>query len=92
MGERKYWRTPLDIEKARKQKGRVIIHEEWCKGCEFCSFFCPLDVLKMSERFNSKGYHPVEVVDEESCVGCKLCECICPEFAIIVECDVKEGR
>ncbi|MHA2610157.1 MAG: 4Fe-4S dicluster domain-containing protein [bacterium JZ-2024 1] len=93
MGERpRFWRTPLDVEKARKQKGKVWIQEDLCKGCEFCSYFCPQDVLKVSERFNVKGYHPPEVVNEENCVGCKLCEYICPEFAIVVECEVKEAE
>jgi 2-oxoglutarate ferredoxin oxidoreductase subunit delta len=36
----------------------------------------------MSEGFNTKGYHPPEVVKDGECVNCNLCEMICPDFAI----------
>ncbi len=68
-------------------KGVVHINNEYCKGCAFCVEYCPRDVLRMSEEFNKKGYHPPLVIEEmkEECCYCKLCEAICPEFAIFVE-------
>jgi 2-oxoglutarate ferredoxin oxidoreductase subunit delta len=46
--------------------------------------YCPRDVLKLSDSFNKKGYHPPAAVKAESCVHCQLCELLCPEFAIFV--------
>jgi 2-oxoglutarate ferredoxin oxidoreductase subunit delta len=85
----KMWRKPLDADEFEPPKGTVYVIEERCKGCNFCIEFCPMEVLEESERFNSKGYHPPEVVNPEDCVDCGLCELICPEFAIFVL-DAKE--
>ena len=88
----KFWRTPLDVNKMPVPHGEVHIIREQCKGCGFCVEYCPRDVLKLSEEFNRKGYHPPDVVDPEACVSCNLCEAICPEFAIYcVNSQDKEG-
>jgi 2-oxoglutarate ferredoxin oxidoreductase subunit delta len=63
-------------------KGRVAVVVERCKGCGFCVEFCPTKVLALSPAYNSKGYHPPEVVDAEKCSGCDLCGMYCPDFAI----------
>ncbi len=78
----KYWRTPLDLDKVQVPKGKVYIIEDRCKGCELCVEYCPRGVLRLSDAFNVKGYHPPELVDEDLCVNCHFCEVICPEFAI----------
>jgi len=78
----KYWRQPLDLGAIQVSKGKVIIVEERCKGCEFCIEYCPREVLKMSNAFNVKGYHYPEAMAPDLCVGCHFCEAICPEFAI----------
>ncbi len=62
--------------------GVVSIDVERCKGCGFCVAFCPLGVLRMSTRFNAKGYHYPEVADGDKCTGCGLCGMYCPDFAI----------
>ncbi len=78
----KYWRDPLDLGTVQVSRGKVMLIEERCKGCEFCIEYCPRDVLHMSQAFNVKGYHFPEVVNGEACVNCHFCEAICPEFAI----------
>ena len=81
----KFWRKPLDADSFQPPHGEVHILIERCKGCRFCVEFCPKHVLEESEIFNSKGYHPPEVIHPDDCVGCRLCELICPEFAIYVK-------
>jgi len=83
MGE-EFWRDPLDSDKYTPPHGTVNIIKDRCKSCEFCIEFCPQGILKLSEEFNSKGYHPPEIEDKNGCIACRLCELICPEFAIHV--------
>ncbi|UCE73644.1 MAG: 4Fe-4S binding protein [Methanomassiliicoccales archaeon] len=85
----KLWRKPLDADDWEPPKGKIYIIEERCKGCGFCEEFCPRKVLEESDKYNSRGYHPPEVVNPDDCVHCELCELICPEFAIFVL-DAKE--
>lgn len=82
----RFWRTPLDQHKFVRPRGRIFIIIERCKGCGFCVEYCPRDVLRISEKFNKKGYHYPEAIKEDACVDCDLCESICPEFAIYSEC------
>ena len=70
-------------------KGHVVINPERCKGCGFCSQFCPTGVLTMSKGFNLKGYHPPIIANAIKCSGCDLCGMYCPDFAIY---GVKNGR
>ncbi len=79
-----FWRKPLDADKIDVPRGHIHILENQCKGCGFCVEYCPKDVLKLSDGYNPKGYHPPVVVKEDECVHCQLCEIICPEFAIFV--------
>jgi 2-oxoglutarate ferredoxin oxidoreductase subunit delta len=65
-------------------KGRVVIDEGRCKGCALCITACPQAVLVIStDRFNARGYRPVELVDPEGkCTGCALCAVVCPDVCI----------
>ncbi|TET65605.1 4Fe-4S dicluster domain-containing protein [Candidatus Bathyarchaeota archaeon] len=56
--------------------------EDFCKGCNFCIEFCPVNALEESEKLNAKGVHPPKLKSEDACIGCGLCETICPDFAI----------
>ncbi|MFH1381595.1 MAG: 4Fe-4S binding protein [Chloroflexota bacterium] len=80
----KLWRKPFDTDKQTTASGTVEIDRDRCKGCGYCTEFCPREVLKMTDELNSKGYTVVAKVDEKKCLGCGLCEIICPEFAIHV--------
>ena len=80
----RYWRRPLDEGQVVVEHGKVHVIEERCKGCGFCIEFCPLDVLVISETYNTRGYHPPVLDQPERCVRCGLCEMICPEFAVYV--------
>jgi 2-oxoglutarate ferredoxin oxidoreductase subunit delta len=67
-------------------KGRILIEEALCKGCELCTTVCPKDLIQIaSDRFTPKGYHPAILVDPDlGCTGCAICSIICPEAAITV--------
>jgi 2-oxoglutarate ferredoxin oxidoreductase subunit delta len=67
-------------------KGRIIVNEELCKGCELCTTVCPKHLIEMAmDRFTPAGYHPATLVDPESeCTGCAICAVICPDAAITV--------
>lgn len=80
-----YWRQPLDRDRVQVPRGVVHVIEERCKGCGFCVEFCPKHLLVISERTNSKGYHPPEVNDDGGCVFCGMCALLCPDFAVYVE-------
>ncbi|MEF9895347.1 MAG: 4Fe-4S dicluster domain-containing protein [Clostridia bacterium] len=64
---------------------RVTIAQEICKGCGLCADNCPKGILHLSEKINSKGYHPIECVEMEKCIGCAFCARMCPDCAITVE-------
>ncbi|CAO0823320.1 2-oxoglutarate ferredoxin oxidoreductase subunit delta [Desulfarculales bacterium] len=78
----KYWRKPLDLETTPVVKGRVLMVQDRCKGCEFCITYCSRGVLSTSRSFNRKGYHYPEADPARVCANCHFCEAICPEFAI----------
>ena len=65
-------------------KGRIVVNELFCKGCELCVDACPQDVIGLAaDRLNAKGYHPAEMI-EAGCTGCGICTIVCPEAAITV--------
>ena len=63
----------------------IYLDEKMCKGCGLCIYYCPKDVLRMSDRRNEKGYNVAEVYNLENCNACKMCEINCPDFVIYVE-------
>lgn len=65
-------------------KGRIVVDEAYCKGCELCVGACPQHVIVLSsERITAKGYHPAEL-NADGCTGCGICAVVCPEAAITV--------
>ncbi|ACB85252.1 4Fe-4S dicluster domain-containing protein [Natranaerobius thermophilus] len=67
-----------------KKKGRVTFKEERCKGCELCVEACPQKIVKLSDKINSKGYHPATVDDMDKCIACAMCARMCPDLVIEV--------
>ena len=65
-------------EKEKLDRGRVEVLEEECKGCGLCVDACPPNVMKLSERFNTHGYHPAIYLGS-GCTGCGVCFYACPE-------------
>lgn len=61
-----------------QDRGRVEVNEEECKGCGLCVAACPPHVLKLSDSFNGRGYHPAAYLGE-GCTGCGICFYACPE-------------
>lgn len=59
----------------------IKIDDEACKGCLLCIDECPKSVIKLSDRFNSKGWRIVSA-EESGCTGCRKCVTVCPDIAI----------
>ncbi|MCL4296963.1 MAG: 4Fe-4S binding protein [Anaerolineae bacterium] len=72
-------------------RGRIVINEIICKGCEFCAAVCPYQLIYVTGHYNLCGYRPAALLDSEGrCTGCMLCAMICPEAAITVFREVKQ--
>lgn len=66
-------------------RGAVIIQSERCKGCQLCIQACPQEVLRLSNAYNSRGYHPVFLDEtQQHCTGCAVCALICPDSVFTV--------
>ncbi|MCJ7823641.1 MAG: 4Fe-4S binding protein [Anaerolineales bacterium] len=67
-------------------RGRIVINEALCKGCELCTTVCPKNVIVIAtDQFTPKGYHPAALRDPQGeCTGCAICSVICPDAAISV--------
>lgn len=63
----------------------IKIDIERCKGCRYCVLSCPKGLLKISDKFNIRGYHYAYIVDEESCNSCGFCFTICPDVAVEIK-------
>jgi 2-oxoglutarate ferredoxin oxidoreductase subunit delta len=72
--------------------GKVVIDEEFCKGCTLCVNACPQHLLRTAKRVSKTSYHPAELVDPEGkCTGCGLCALVCPDAAVQVYREKKAG-
>lgn len=63
---------------------KAVFNEDRCKGCELCISACPKKIIRLADRFNSKGYRPAEVTDQNQCTGCAFCARMCPDVVIEV--------
>ena len=71
--------APAAEDKAEesKPKVKILINEDWCKGCGICIEFCPKAVLAPAGLQGKPT-----VTDPSLCIKCMLCEVRCPDFAI----------
>jgi thioredoxin reductase/NAD-dependent dihydropyrimidine dehydrogenase PreA subunit len=78
----------LAIQEAQRCRGcdarqfEVTLYAEGCKECSYCAEVCGLGVFEPADKFNEKGYRPMEVRRPERCVGCLACFYACPDFSI----------
>lgn len=74
-------------------KGYIIIDVDECKGCNLCTFYCPVNILKLDDsRTNKRGYTPLMVTEPEKCIACAFCATMCPDSVIQVERYIKEAK
>ena len=65
--------------------GTIVTDDDRCKGCSLCVEYCPVKVLRLADRINVMGYHPVELHEvEKTCTGCGACALMCPDMVITV--------
>jgi len=65
---------------------RVIVDQQYCKGCGLCVDSCPKDIMALDlERITPKGYNPAYCTDPEACNACLSCAQMCPDVAITIE-------
>lgn len=73
--------------------GKIVINQEFCKGCKLCMEACPRQLIIVAQKLNSEGYFPAEFCDPEGkCIGCALCALMCPDTAIEVYREVKKDE
>jgi 2-oxoglutarate ferredoxin oxidoreductase subunit delta len=63
---------------------KVVVKNDFCKGCGLCIEYCPKKVLQVSSHLNEMGYHYAEADETKKCSGCLVCTLVCPEVAIEV--------
>lgn len=63
---------------------QLKIREDRCKSCGICIQYCPEGCLKLTDRFNAQGYHPVGWSEPTKCTGCAICARMCPDVVIEV--------
>lgn len=73
-----------DLVKYSSEENTITVNKSYCKGCEICVEFCPVNVFEMSEEITDNGYHYSVPERVEDCIDCKQCELMCPDFAIKV--------
>ena len=64
---------------------KMTVNVEVCKGCGMCVPACPKKIIALStDKLNSRGFYPAEVVEPEKCIGCAMCALMRPDCAITV--------
>ncbi len=68
---------------------KISIDSDCCKGCEYCFSVCPKQIIRLSNDYNSKGYHYAVVENDDECSGCGFCAIMCPEIAIEIDSKIR---
>lgn len=75
-----------------KKMGKIVVNEDFCKGCTLCINACSQHLLRTAEHVSKTSYHPAEFIDPEGrCTGCSLCALVCPDAAIQVYKETKRS-
>jgi NAD-dependent dihydropyrimidine dehydrogenase PreA subunit len=62
----------------KKDRGKLAIDENECKGCTLCVAACPPQVIAMNEHLNHYGYRTAQYKGA-GCTACGICFMVCPE-------------
>jgi NAD-dependent dihydropyrimidine dehydrogenase PreA subunit len=63
---------------AHRDRGKIRVDMNECKGCGLCIEACPPKVIAMSEQLNHYGYRTATYAGS-GCTGCGICFLACPE-------------
>ncbi|MDR1272198.1 MAG: 4Fe-4S dicluster domain-containing protein [Clostridiales Family XIII bacterium] len=63
---------------------KIVLNSALCKSCGLCVKHCPKGALKLSGKWNKKGYDYVEI-EEADCIKCQTCYVVCPEIVFTFE-------
>jgi NAD-dependent dihydropyrimidine dehydrogenase PreA subunit len=66
------------VDTEKKDRGRLLVDTNECKGCGLCIEACPPKVIRLSENLNHYGYHTATYLGS-GCTGCGICFMVCPE-------------
>ncbi|MCF6093063.1 4Fe-4S binding protein [Microaerobacter geothermalis] len=60
-------------------RGKPVVQDEWCNGCEACVKMCPTQAISIVERKTP----PLQFrLDYSKCLFCGLCEEVCEPGAL----------
>jgi 2-oxoglutarate ferredoxin oxidoreductase subunit delta len=62
----------------KRDRGRLRVDANECKGCGLCVAACPPKVIWLSDKLNSYGYRTA-VYAGSGCTACGICFMACPE-------------
>jgi Pyruvate/2-oxoacid:ferredoxin oxidoreductase delta subunit len=63
----------------KKDRGRLEVHADRCKGCGLCVAHCPPQVIEIdTSTINALGYNPARYTGA-GCTACGTCFYCCPE-------------
>jgi NAD-dependent dihydropyrimidine dehydrogenase PreA subunit len=63
---------------AKRDRGKIQVDINECKGCGLCIEACPPKVIAMSKGLNHYGYRTAMYAGS-GCTGCGICFLACPE-------------
>jgi 2-oxoglutarate ferredoxin oxidoreductase subunit delta len=72
---------------------KIIIDEDFCKGCGLCIVACPHKLITLGQKFTKQGYPLAQISenDQLTCNSCTACARMCPDVAITVRRETRES-
>ena len=65
-------------EAGKRDRGRLQIDTDECKGCGLCVEACPPKVIHLTDHLNPYGYRTAAFAGA-GCTACGICFWVCPE-------------